>query len=420
MTHSIPQHWLIFQNWTGPSAAVCGLHICFGTQEVHDPPVLLALGGELVVKRGGAAVDAVGRGGAAILAQRAVWQVQHGAPLEGLQAGRGNEAGDGHWLFTELQEGRRRSVLNMWLFLVLVNETSSFFPLTHVSFLLEVFLNAHSDSLQSRLPFLRGLVQLGLQLLDVLQQREQSGTMVNVTHDTGTNQSCGRKLLQRGVWWWRRAGRGSRCCNTATRSSSYCWRWCPAPPSSPTSPPSSSSRSTAPWTESRPWRSPICSGWGCWSKASGSPATQRLEWVCVVNRQQKHNINIILNSVTLKTERLLNYHKTTELRWEQTPETELYLLSLIGDFISSTLDSLLNDKKLQKSWEIHVPLSRVKGGKSPRCSGCRSAQANHRKCFIFFTHHRVQTFIITNYSVWQRTKHFSSLVCYTLEKLLHC
>lgn len=73
------------------------------TREVHDPPVLLALWGELVVKRRGAPVDPVGRGGAAVFAQPAVWQVQHGAPLEGLQAGCGNEAGERHRLFTELQ-----------------------------------------------------------------------------------------------------------------------------------------------------------------------------------------------------------------------------------------------------------------------------------------------------------------------------
>lgn len=39
-----------------------------------------------------------------VFAQAAVWQVQHGAPLEGLQAGRGNEAGDGHRLFNELRD----------------------------------------------------------------------------------------------------------------------------------------------------------------------------------------------------------------------------------------------------------------------------------------------------------------------------
>lgn len=68
------------------------MNICSGAQEVHDPPVLLALGGELVVKCCSAAVDPVGRVGAAVFAQPAVWQVQHGAALEGLQAGRGNEA----------------------------------------------------------------------------------------------------------------------------------------------------------------------------------------------------------------------------------------------------------------------------------------------------------------------------------------
>jgi len=70
----------------------CVLLICSGAHEVHDPPVLLALWGELVVEGCSAAVDPVGCGGAVVLAQSAVWQVQHGAPLEGLQAGRGNEA----------------------------------------------------------------------------------------------------------------------------------------------------------------------------------------------------------------------------------------------------------------------------------------------------------------------------------------
>lgn len=78
--------------------------ICSGATEVHDPPVLLALGGELVVKGGSAPAGPVGRGGATILAQRAVWQVQHGVALEGLQAGCGNEAGDGQGLLAELQE----------------------------------------------------------------------------------------------------------------------------------------------------------------------------------------------------------------------------------------------------------------------------------------------------------------------------
>lgn len=56
---------------------------------------------------------------------------------------------------------------------------------THISFLSEVFLNADSDSLQSCLPFLRGLVQLSLQLLDVLQQPRK---MTNVTYDTTNKQ----------------------------------------------------------------------------------------------------------------------------------------------------------------------------------------------------------------------------------------
>lgn len=55
---------------------------------------------------------------------------------------------------------------------------------THISFLREVFLNADSDSLQSGLPFLRGLVQLRLQLLDVLQHQKQPRKMTNVTYDT--------------------------------------------------------------------------------------------------------------------------------------------------------------------------------------------------------------------------------------------
>lgn len=71
---------------------------------VDDPPVLLTLGGELVVERGGAAVDPVGRGGAVVLAQpAAVRQVQHGPPLEGLQARRGDEARDRHRLLVELR-----------------------------------------------------------------------------------------------------------------------------------------------------------------------------------------------------------------------------------------------------------------------------------------------------------------------------
>lgn len=56
---------------------------------------------------------------------------------------------------------------------------------THISFLCEVFLNADSDSLQSCLPFFRGLVQLSLQLPDVLQPRK----MTNVMHDTKTNRT---------------------------------------------------------------------------------------------------------------------------------------------------------------------------------------------------------------------------------------
>lgn len=75
------------------------IFIRFGSQKDPDPPVLLTLGGELVVKCCSAAVDPVGRGGAVVFGQAAVWQVQHGAPLEGLQAGRGNEAGDGRRLF---------------------------------------------------------------------------------------------------------------------------------------------------------------------------------------------------------------------------------------------------------------------------------------------------------------------------------
>lgn len=44
-----------------------------------------------------------------VFAQAAVWQVQHGAPLEGLQAGRGNEAGDGHRLFHELTDDAEKT-----------------------------------------------------------------------------------------------------------------------------------------------------------------------------------------------------------------------------------------------------------------------------------------------------------------------
>lgn len=112
MTHSVPERWLIFQNWTGPSATACqrnkcGLLICSGNREVHDPPVLLALGGELVVKCCGAAVDPIGCGGAVVLYQSAVWQVQHGAPLEGLQVRCGNEAWDGQRILTELHTNKK-------------------------------------------------------------------------------------------------------------------------------------------------------------------------------------------------------------------------------------------------------------------------------------------------------------------------
>lgn len=75
---------------------------------VDDPPVLLTLGSELVVERGGTAVDPVGRGGAVIVAQAAaVRQVQHGPPLEGLQARRGDEARDRHCLLVELRTTSR-------------------------------------------------------------------------------------------------------------------------------------------------------------------------------------------------------------------------------------------------------------------------------------------------------------------------
>lgn len=58
----------------------------------RSPPVLLSLGGELVVKGGGAAVDAVGGGGgSAILHQCRIWQVQHRLTLKCLQAGCGEE-----------------------------------------------------------------------------------------------------------------------------------------------------------------------------------------------------------------------------------------------------------------------------------------------------------------------------------------
>lgn len=273
MTHSIPQRWLIFQNWTGPSAAALresNVNICSGAQEVHDPPVLLALGGELVVKCCSAAVDPVGRVGAAVFAQPAIRQVQHGAALEGLQAGRGNEAWERHRLFTELRTHKTPSsewkkihtIGQCYIMRSVICHNYSFE--THISFLREVFLNAHPDSIQSRLPFLRSLVQLALQSLNVLWTTKTA----NVTRDTKTNriklQIKVTNFLQRAAWWGHRAGRGSRCCNTATRSSSYCWRACPLPLSCPTSPPLSSSRNRAPWTESRPWRTPICSGWGCW------------------------------------------------------------------------------------------------------------------------------------------------------------
>lgn len=81
-----------------------------GGEGGQDPPVLLALGGELVVERGGAAVDAVGGGSGAVLGQARVGQVQHGAALEGLQAGGGDEAGQRQGLLTELETTTRVSM----------------------------------------------------------------------------------------------------------------------------------------------------------------------------------------------------------------------------------------------------------------------------------------------------------------------
>lgn len=62
-------------------------------------PVVFILWGELIVECGRSAVDAVGRGGAAVLSEAAVREVEHGAPLVGLQVGSGDQARDGHRLF---------------------------------------------------------------------------------------------------------------------------------------------------------------------------------------------------------------------------------------------------------------------------------------------------------------------------------
>lgn len=102
-----------------------------------------------------------------VFAQAAVWQVQHGAPLEGLQAGRGNEAGDGHRLFHELRDGAEK-ITCLHTRTTVGSRTSSSFQ-THISFLCQVLLNADSDSFQGCLPFFGALVQLALQPLDVLQ-----------------------------------------------------------------------------------------------------------------------------------------------------------------------------------------------------------------------------------------------------------
>ena len=69
-----------------------------------SPPVLVVLGGELVVERGRAAVDPVGGDGAAVLPQPAVREVHHGAPLERLQAGGGDQPREGQGLLPELED----------------------------------------------------------------------------------------------------------------------------------------------------------------------------------------------------------------------------------------------------------------------------------------------------------------------------
>lgn len=120
-----------------------------------------------------------------VFAQAAVWQVQHGAPLEGLQAGRGNEAGDGHRLFNELRdEGGETTTCSE----APTNRDSSeanhhSSSQTHISVLCEVLLNADPHSLQGCLPFLWTLVQLPLQPLDVLQAATTTG--VRRKHNQG-------------------------------------------------------------------------------------------------------------------------------------------------------------------------------------------------------------------------------------------
>lgn len=239
---------------------------------VHAPPVLFTLGGELVVKRCSAAVDPVGCGGAAVFPQPAVWQVQHGPPLESLQAGRGNEAWNGQRLLPQLRthkmtnEGRKMhtgeqfTLFNYWVFTFPSCLRSSWMLIRTLSRVVCHLSGVWFSSLSS-LSMSWGNKNSNIW---VMKPQKKKKTFKGFVHE----------LLQRWVWWWRPVGRGSRCCNTATRSSSYCWRWFLPPRSSPTSQPSSSSHNTAQSTESRPWRSPIYSGWGCWWRASESPTRE--------------------------------------------------------------------------------------------------------------------------------------------------
>lgn len=78
--------------------------------------------------------------------------------------------------------------MSIWPLLLCSNVTRHLhLSKTHISFLLEVFLNAESDSLQSCLPLLRSLVQLSLQPLNVLQHQQQPTETINATYDTRTN-----------------------------------------------------------------------------------------------------------------------------------------------------------------------------------------------------------------------------------------
>lgn len=68
---------------------------------------------------------------------------------------------------------------------------------THVSFLCEVVLNAESDSLQSGVPFFRGLVQLALQPLDVLASRKDGKHNTCVQKQTEQTSHLSQKSFYR-------------------------------------------------------------------------------------------------------------------------------------------------------------------------------------------------------------------------------